>query len=58
MWWNFVGTDHESVAEARADWDAGRRFGRVEGFDGDPMPAPQLPGVRLVARRADGSRVR
>lgn len=57
MWWNFVGPDHGSIARARADWAAGRRFGAVTGFDGDPLPAPELPRVTLVARRRDGSRV-
>lgn len=56
MWWNFVGPDHEAIAAARDDWAAGRRFGRVDGFDGDPLPAPELPRVRLVPRGRDGSR--
>jgi redox-sensitive bicupin YhaK (pirin superfamily) len=50
MWWNFVGPDHAAVATARADWTAGRRFGTVVGFDGDPLPAPELPGVVLRPR--------
>ncbi|MGF1664249.1 MAG: pirin family protein [Kineosporiaceae bacterium] len=56
MWWNFVGPDHGSIARARADWAAGRRFGVVEGFAGDPLPAPDLPRVTLVPRRRDGTR--
>lgn len=56
MWWNFVGPDHEAIAAAREDWAAGRRFGVVEGFDGDPLPAPELPRVRLLPRGRDGSR--
>lgn len=55
MWWNFVGPDHESVAAARDDWAAGRRFGNVVGFDGAAMPAPTMPSVRLLARNRDGS---
>lgn len=56
MWWNFVGGDHDEIVAARADWEAGVRFGTVEGFPGDPLPAPALPGVRLVPRYRDGSR--
>ena len=50
MWWNFVGRTDEEIAEARADWNTGRRFGAVHGFDGDPTPAPALPEARLKAR--------
>jgi hypothetical protein len=56
MWWNFVGPDHDAIAAARDDWAAGRRFGRVDGFDGDPLPAPELPRVRLIPRDRDGTR--
>ena len=57
MWWNFVGRSHEDVAQARADWadqlSGGQadRFGTVVGYDGPPLPAPELPGVRLTPRR-------
>jgi redox-sensitive bicupin YhaK (pirin superfamily) len=55
MWWNFVGRTHDEVVEARAQWQAGLaaggpRFGRVAGYDGPPLPAPELPNVRLVPR--------
>jgi redox-sensitive bicupin YhaK (pirin superfamily) len=51
MWWNFIGRTHEDIAEARADWEAGSdRFGHVEGHDGQVIPAPPLPGVRLRPR--------
>lgn len=50
MWWNFVGRSHDDVEQARNDWQAGRRFGVVAGFDGDPLPAPELPAVRLRPR--------
>jgi redox-sensitive bicupin YhaK (pirin superfamily) len=50
MWWNFIGRSGEEIAEARADWNAGRRFGTVHGFEGDPIPAPDLPEARLKAR--------
>jgi len=50
MWWNFVGRDHEEMIEARADWEAGRRFGTVRGYDGAPLAAPPLPTTRLHPR--------
>jgi len=63
MWWNFVGRSHEEIAEARADWmagvshpDPGGRFGVVAAYDGPPLPAPELPGVRLKARTRRGDR--
>ncbi|HEX5540262.1 MAG TPA: pirin family protein [Micromonospora sp.] len=53
MWWNFVGRSHEEVVAARTDWMVGRRFGAVADA-GDPLPAPELPTVRLKARDRDG----
>ncbi|WP_329178510.1 pirin family protein [Streptomyces decoyicus] len=50
MWWNFVGRSQEEIEEARADWTAGERFGQVKGYDGGPLPAPELPPVPLKAR--------
>jgi len=59
MWWNFVGRTHEEIVEARAQWQAAiagdasegrRRFGAVAGYDGAPLPAPELPNVRLLPR--------
>ncbi|MGI9821915.1 pirin family protein [Agromyces sp. Marseille-Q5079] len=58
MWWNFIGRNHDEVAEFRRQWqadvisggDADGRFGTVEGFDGPPLPAPELPTVRLKPR--------
>lgn len=55
MWWNFVGRTHEEVVAAREEWQAGlasggARFGRVEGYHGPPLAAPDLPTVRLVPR--------
>jgi redox-sensitive bicupin YhaK (pirin superfamily) len=60
MWWNFVGRSHEEIAEARADWErdrvaGGGRFGTVTGYAGDPLPAPELPTVRLKARDRAGT---
>ena len=51
MWWNFVGRGHDEIAEARADWENGERFGHVDGHGGQRIPAPALPGVRLTPRR-------
>ncbi|WP_394618341.1 pirin family protein [Lentzea sp. JNUCC 0626] len=51
MWWNFVGRTHEEIAAFREEWQAETdRFGRVEGYPGDRLPAPQLPGGRLRPR--------
>lgn len=54
MWWNFVGRSHEEIAQARADWQAGSRFGAVAGYRGDPLPAPPMPTTRLKARDRHG----
>lgn len=50
MWWNFVGRSHEDVARAREDWTTGTRFGEVHGYDGAPLPAPELPNLPLKPR--------
>ncbi len=50
MWWNFVGRGHDEIVVDREDWMAGTRFGRVDGYDGAPIPAPPMPGTRLVPR--------
>lgn len=58
MWWNFIGRSHDEIEAFRAQWqgdviDGGTatgRFGRVDGYDGAPLPAPELPGVRLKPR--------
>ncbi|MFK4066580.1 pirin family protein [Streptomyces sp. NPDC029674] len=50
MWWNFIGRSHEDIAQARSDWMTGTRFGEVKGYDGDPLPAPELPSVPLKPR--------
>jgi redox-sensitive bicupin YhaK (pirin superfamily) len=54
MWWNFVGRSHEEIVAAREDWMAGRRFGAVTGCGADPLPAPEMPTVRLKARDRHG----
>jgi quercetin 2,3-dioxygenase len=50
MWWNLVGRSHEEIVHAREDWMAGRRFGTVRGYDGDPLPAPPMPATPLRPR--------
>ncbi|MFE6254781.1 pirin family protein [Agromyces sp. NPDC057865] len=58
MWWNFIGRTHDEIVDFRRQWQAdviGRdnpdgRFGTVQGYDGSPLPAPELPTVRLKPR--------
>lgn len=61
MWWNFIGRDHDEVAEYRAAWqdliadpEPGRAAqGRFQLPSADlmpPIPAPALPNVRMVKR--------
>ena len=58
MWWNFIGRSHDEITRWRAEWqteviegtDAAGRFGSVPGYEGAPLPAPQLPSVRLKPR--------
>ncbi len=51
MWWNFIGRSHDEIVQAREDWMKGDRFGEVHGYDGAPLPAPELPKTPLKARR-------
>jgi redox-sensitive bicupin YhaK (pirin superfamily) len=58
MWWNFIGRSHEEIVQFRTEWqtdvvldgDPDGRFGSVRGYDGRPLPAPELPNVRLRPR--------
>ncbi|MFJ9504954.1 pirin family protein [Streptomyces anulatus] len=50
MFWNWIGRSHEEIVEAREDWMNGTRFGEVKGYDGLPIPAPELPATQLKAR--------
>ena len=50
MWWNFVGRTHAEIVQAREDWMKGTRFGEATGYDGGPLPAPELPPVPLKPR--------
>ncbi|WP_093769928.1 pirin family protein [Streptomyces sp. F-7] len=52
MWWNFIGRSHEDIAEAREEWEkASDRFGKVDGYPGDRLPAPALPNARIAPRK-------
>ncbi|MGQ4717291.1 pirin family protein [Streptomyces anulatus] len=50
MFWNWIGRSQEDIAQARDDWMNGTRFGEVKGYNGPPIPAPELPSVPLKAR--------
>ncbi|WP_329144658.1 pirin family protein [Streptomyces niveus] len=50
MWWNLIGRTQEEIAEGRAAWMSGDRFGTVHGYDGSPLPAPALPATPLKPR--------
>ena len=50
MWWNFVGRSHDEIVQYREDWMAGRGFGVVTGYDGEPLAAPPMPGTPLMPR--------
>ena len=58
MWWNFIGRSHDEIVRFREDWQTdvigggndNGRFGLVRGYDGKPLPAPELPAIRLKPR--------
>ncbi|MGW0465602.1 pirin family protein [Streptomyces sp. NPDC003027] len=50
MWWNFVGRTDEEIRKAREEWMTSDRFGEVKGYDGVPLPAPEVPAPQLKAR--------
>lgn len=50
MWWNFIAGDSSEIVQAREDWEKGVRFGEVQGYDGERLPAPELPKVALKPR--------
>jgi len=57
MWWNFIGRTHEEIVGFREEWQSqvvdrsqvDGRFGVVD-LDLPPIPAPELPNVRLKLR--------
>ncbi|MGW3463914.1 pirin family protein, partial [Streptomyces olivaceoviridis] len=52
MWWNFIGRSHEDIVRAREEWqNSSDRFGAVEGYPGDRLPAPVLPNATITPRR-------
>ncbi|MCL6289488.1 pirin family protein [Streptomyces sp. 43Y-GA-1] len=52
MWWNFIGRSHDDIVRARKDWEeSSERFGAVEGYAGERLPAPELPNATLAPRR-------
>ncbi len=51
VWWNFIGRSHEDIVKAREDWqNSSDRFGAVEGYPGDRLPAPVLPNAIIKPR--------
>ncbi|MFB7597521.1 pirin family protein [Streptomyces sp. NPDC056160] len=50
MFWNWIGRSQEEIVQARLDWMEGTRFGEVKGYDGAPLPAPEVPTVPLKPR--------
>lgn len=50
MWWNFVARTPAEIVAATREWADGG-YGTVNGYDGDPLPAPPLDVARLVRRR-------
>ena len=44
-------TDLAAIEAILARDNPDGRFGTVEGYDGAPLPAPELPTVRLKPRR-------
>lgn len=50
MFWNWIGRSQGDIAQAREDWMNGTRFGEVKGYDGPPLPAPDLPPAHLKPR--------
>ncbi|WP_351225075.1 pirin family protein [Streptomyces sp. NPDC002133] len=52
MWWNFIGRSHEDIVRAREEWqNSSDRFGTVQGYAGDRLPAPALPNATITPRR-------
>ncbi|MEU3597291.1 pirin family protein [Streptomyces sp. NPDC006798] len=50
MFWNWIARSNEEIVQARRDWMEGTRFGEVKGYDGAPLPAPELPPGPLKKR--------
>lgn len=56
MWWNFIGRSHDEIVAFRDAWQSSGAagepgpFGVVDGYDGRPLPAPEIPPIRLRPR--------
>ena len=51
LWWNFVGRTRDEIVAATEAWNGHAAFGEVEGYLGDPLPAPSVPAeIRNSAR--------
>lgn len=50
LFWNWIDRSQADIEEFREAWTNGTLYGEVEGYDGPPIPAPQLPPVPLKAR--------
>jgi redox-sensitive bicupin YhaK (pirin superfamily) len=53
MWWNFVARTPEEIEAATTRWRTGE-FGVVGGYQGEPLPAPDLDAARLRRPRGPG----
>ena len=42
MWWTVVARTEDEMAQARADWETGQRFGHVPAYKGPRLSAPSL----------------
>ncbi|MFJ6479703.1 MULTISPECIES: pirin family protein [unclassified Streptomyces] len=52
MWWNFIGRSHQDIVDARNEWErASDRFGTVDGYPGERLPAPALPNAVIAPRK-------
>jgi quercetin 2,3-dioxygenase len=52
LWWNLIGRSQEGIVEAREEREKeSDRFGRVDGYPGDRLPAPSLPNARIAPRK-------
>jgi redox-sensitive bicupin YhaK (pirin superfamily) len=58
MWWNFIGRSHDEIVQFRNEWqrdviagvDPAGPFGAIPEYPGSPLPAPEMPAVRLKPR--------
>lgn len=42
MWWNFIARTPDEIRQARDDWEAHRRFGEVDAYNGPRLRAPAV----------------